>query len=83
MSHLSKDGNADTSDILGQGGSGGNNPYRDPNGGAYGPDTCQQGYVWRDSFDGDTVCVTPPGCRAETLTPERMEQLSAIGMRWS
>lgn len=27
--------------------------------GAYGPDTCKPGYVWRESFVGDTVCVTP------------------------
>ena len=26
---------------------------------AYGPDTCIQGYVWRDAFPGDHVCVTP------------------------
>lgn len=26
----------------------------------YGPDTCRQGYVWREARDGDTVCVTPP-----------------------
>ncbi|MFI9508913.1 hypothetical protein [Nocardia sp. NPDC052566] len=25
----------------------------------YGPYTCAQGYVWRDAFDGDLVCVTP------------------------
>ena len=25
----------------------------------YGPDTCKQGYVWRDAFAGDHVCVTP------------------------
>jgi hypothetical protein len=25
----------------------------------YGPDTCLQGYVWREAFDGDTICVTP------------------------
>jgi hypothetical protein len=25
----------------------------------YGPDTCQQGYVWREAFPGDHVCVTP------------------------
>src|SRR6185295_7323942 len=24
----------------------------------YGPDTCKQGYVWRDAFAGDHVCVT-------------------------
>jgi hypothetical protein len=26
---------------------------------AYGPDTCAQGYVWREAFDVDHVCVTP------------------------
>lgn len=35
------------------------NPNRQPGGGAYGPNTCKPGYVWRDSFDGDTFCVTP------------------------
>lgn len=25
----------------------------------YGPDTCAQGYVWRDAFAGDHICVTP------------------------
>ena len=25
----------------------------------YGPDTCLQGYVWRDAFPNDHVCVTP------------------------
>ncbi|MBT2543299.1 hypothetical protein J7E99_22020 [Streptomyces sp. ISL-44] len=56
---------------FGRGGSGGSggapgsgrynalHPNRDPNGGAYGPNTCLQGYVWRESFDGDTFCVTP------------------------
>ena len=24
----------------------------------YGPDTCKQGYVWREAFPGDHVCVT-------------------------
>jgi hypothetical protein len=23
------------------------------------PDTCKQGFVWREAFGGDTVCVTP------------------------
>jgi hypothetical protein len=32
----------------------------------YGPDTCQQGYVWREAFEGDTVCVSPER-RTETL----------------
>jgi len=26
---------------------------------AYGPDTCAQGYVWREAFTNDHVCVTP------------------------
>lgn len=28
-------------------------------GGAYGPDTCQPGYVWREAYPGDHTCVTP------------------------
>lgn len=31
---------------------------RSPNGGAYGPDTCIQGYVWREASPSDHVCVT-------------------------
>ena len=27
--------------------------------GAYGPDTCKQGFVWREAVGEDTVCVTP------------------------
>jgi hypothetical protein len=26
---------------------------------AYGPATCAQGYVWREAYFGDRVCVTP------------------------
>jgi hypothetical protein len=25
----------------------------------YGPDTCRQGYVWREAVPGDHVCVSP------------------------
>jgi len=25
----------------------------------YGPDTCRTGYVWRDAYPGDHVCVRP------------------------
>jgi hypothetical protein len=32
----------------------------------YGPETCVQGYVWRQAFEGDTVCVTP-GFRSQVL----------------
>ena len=28
-------------------------------GGAYGPDTCRNGYVWREAYPGDHTCVTP------------------------
>ncbi|HTK66053.1 MAG TPA: hypothetical protein VL595_26995, partial [Pseudonocardia sp.] len=27
--------------------------------GAYGPNTCVNGYVWREAYNGDVVCVTP------------------------
>ena len=30
-----------------------------PGGGAYGPNTCRNGFVWREAFDGDLVCVEP------------------------
>lgn len=33
----------------------------------YGPYTCKQGFVWRDSYNGDTVCVTPQD-RTEAAT---------------
>ena len=29
----------------------------------YGPDTCRQGFVWREAVPGDHVCV-PPWVRA-------------------
>jgi hypothetical protein len=34
-------------------------------GGAYGPDTCRQGYVWREANAEDHVCVRP-SVRAQT-----------------
>jgi hypothetical protein len=36
-----------------------------PNGGPYGPNTCIQGYVWREADPTDYVCVTPD-TRTET-----------------
>jgi hypothetical protein len=27
--------------------------------GAYGVNSCVAGFVWREAFDGDIVCVTP------------------------
>ena len=32
---------------------------------AYAADPCKQGYVWREAFSGDHVCVTP-AARAQT-----------------
>ncbi|MET0901410.1 MAG: hypothetical protein ABWY45_26140 [Mycobacterium sp.] len=44
----------------------------------YGPDTCIQGFVWREARPGDTVCVTP-GVRgrtaAENANPQANRQL--------
>ena len=42
----------------------------------YGPDTCKQGYVWRDARPGDHVCVTPQ-TRAETAQGERRRRSAA------
>ncbi len=55
------DYDAPSDGIIHPGGNGGSdgNKYRDPAGGAYGPDTCLPGYVWREGYDGDTQCVTP------------------------
>ena len=39
---------------------------KEPGGGSYGPDTCMQGFVWREAFDGDTICVMPD-IRSATL----------------
>ena len=33
----------------------------------YGPDTCEDGFVWREAIPGDHVCVTP-AARAEAAT---------------
>jgi hypothetical protein len=38
----------------------------DPGDLPFGPDTCIQGFVWREARTGDTVCVTP-AVRARTL----------------
>lgn len=33
--------------------------HREPGGGAYGPDTCRPGFVWRETRPSDHVCVRP------------------------
>jgi hypothetical protein len=35
------------------------NPQVASNNLPYGPETCKQGFVWREATDGDKVCVTP------------------------
>jgi len=39
-----------------------------PPGGPYGVNTCLQGFVWRDAYDGDQICVT-----GETRTRTKQE----------
>lgn len=40
-------------------------PQKASAGGVYGPDTCRQGYVWREANADDHVCVKP-SVRAQT-----------------
>jgi hypothetical protein len=49
----------------------------DPDG-AYGPQSCKQGYVWREAFDGDTVCVRPAR-RQETWQQNANAGVGATG----
>ena len=50
---------------------------------AYGPDTCLNGYVWRDAAPGDHVCVKPVSrSRAATenaTAASRIDPLGAYG----
>jgi hypothetical protein len=49
----------------------------------YGPDTCLNGYVWRDAAPGDHVCVRPASrtrAAAENATAaSRIDPLGAYG----
>ena len=51
---------------------------RQPGGGAYGPLTCKPGYVWREAFVGDGVCVTPDR-RQETLNENGAAEAAPTG----
>ena len=42
----------------------------------YGPDTCVQGYVWREAVPSDHVCVTP-----ETRSQAAYDNSQASGRR--
>lgn len=45
--------------------------------GPHGPFTCKQGYVWREAYTGDVVCVTPDirdqSARENRLGPSRKQ----------
>jgi len=49
---------------------------RDPKGGPYGANTCQSGFVFRDAFDGDQVCVTIE--TRKTVLSDNQEALNRI-----
>ncbi|HTT37806.1 MAG TPA: hypothetical protein VMH32_09075, partial [Burkholderiales bacterium] len=40
----------------------------------YGPDTCRQGFVWREAVPDDHVCV-PPAIRASTAAENQQRDL--------
>ena len=46
-------------------------PAPTPNPLPYGPDTCKQGFVWREAIPSDHVCVTPQ-VRAQTAADNQM-----------
>jgi hypothetical protein len=50
---------AATNDAFTGAGEGGVAASRIDPAGAYGPNTCIDGFVWREAFAGDVVCVTP------------------------
>jgi hypothetical protein len=55
-------------------------PNRQPGGGAYGPYTCKLGFVWRDSYEGDHLCVSPAGRqKAHADNPDRQPGGGAYG----
>jgi hypothetical protein len=49
----------------------------------YGPDTCIQGYVWRNARSGDVVCVTPAvrdtAAQDNGLASQRVDPNGAYG----
>ena len=46
--------------------------------GPYGPDTCKSGFVWREAFVGDVVCVTP-ATRSQTKYDNSMAAYRRAG----
>lgn len=49
----------------------------------YGPDTCLEGFVWRDAAPGDRVCVKPVSrtraAAENSMAPSRIDPLGAYG----
>ncbi|MFG2879935.1 hypothetical protein ACGFYU_33820 [Streptomyces sp. NPDC048337] len=61
-------------------GIGSKDPHRQRGGGVYGPNTCVPGYVWRDSYEGDSKCVTPAEHeRVQAKNPHRQPGGGAYG----
>jgi hypothetical protein len=53
---------------------------RQPGGGAYGRYTCKSGFVWRDRYEGDHLCVTPEERKKEhDDNPDRQPGGGAYG----
>jgi hypothetical protein len=51
---------------------------RSPTGGDYGPDTCLQGFVWREIVPSDHVCV-PPESRDQVQQDNRRADSRRVG----
>jgi hypothetical protein len=49
--------------------------------GNYGPDTCLQGWVWREAYPGDVVCVTP-ATRTQTAEDNAAASSHVVVSRW-
>ncbi|MFD9410458.1 hypothetical protein ACFWBN_26060 [Streptomyces sp. NPDC059989] len=61
-------------------GFGSKDPHRQRGGGVYGLLTCKPGYVWRDSYEGDSLCVTPgEHDRVKAQNPNRQPGGGAYG----
>ena len=55
---------------------------REPTSGVYGPNTCKQGFVWREAFDGDVVCVTPTCANKRGPTTPAADSRKQVNRSW-
>jgi hypothetical protein len=49
--------------------------------GNYGPDTCLEGWVWREAYTGDVVCVTP-ATRTQAAEDNAAASSRVVISRW-